>query len=107
MSREELEIQFKRRDFIILQRGSLELAERKGREVGRQEGMEKAREDVARNLLDILDDATIAARTGLSPAQVSQLRSMESSERGSLRPTTRPGQASGPFAQSPPATAPD
>lgn len=83
MSREELEIQFKRRDFIILQRGSLELAERKGRETGRQEGrevglqegMEKAREDVARNLLDILDDATIAAKTGLSPAQVSQLRS--------------------------------
>ncbi len=71
MSREELEIQFKRRDFIILQRGSLDLAERKGHEAGQKE----AREEVARNLLDILDDATIAARTGLSPAQVGQLRS--------------------------------
>ena len=40
MSREELEIQFKRRDFIILQRGSLTLAETKGREEGREEGIE-------------------------------------------------------------------
>jgi predicted transposase/invertase (TIGR01784 family) len=39
MSREELEIQFKRRDFIILQRGSLMLAESKGREEGREEGI--------------------------------------------------------------------
>jgi predicted transposase/invertase (TIGR01784 family) len=82
MSREELEIQFKRRDFIILQRGSLILAEtkghEKGREEGRQEGLEEGREEgvqqVARNLLDILDDATIAKKTGLSTAQVAQLR---------------------------------
>ncbi|MDP4027445.1 MAG: transposase, partial [Gallionella sp.] len=74
MTREELEIQFKRRDFIILQRGSLALAEAKGREAGREEGMEKGREEIARNLLDILDDATIAAKTGLSEAQVGLLR---------------------------------
>lgn len=41
MSREELEIQFKRRDFIILQRGSLVLAESRGREIGREEGREE------------------------------------------------------------------
>lgn len=40
MSRDELEIQFKRRDFIMLQRGSLLLAESKGREAGREEGIE-------------------------------------------------------------------
>lgn len=78
MSREELEIQFKRRDFIILQRGSLTLAETKGLEKGREEGIEigieKGREEVARNLLDILDDVTIAAKTGLSAAQVKLLR---------------------------------
>ena len=34
MSPEELGIQFKRHDFIILQRGSQALAERKGKEVG-------------------------------------------------------------------------
>lgn len=70
MSAEELEIQFKRRDFIILQRGSLALAEARGMEKGR----EKGREEVARNLLDILDDATIAAKTGMSAAQVKLLR---------------------------------
>jgi predicted transposase/invertase (TIGR01784 family) len=66
MSAAELEIQFKRRDFIILQRGSLALAEEKG--------MEKGVEKVARNLLDILDDAMIAAKTGLSVAQAKLLR---------------------------------
>ncbi|MDD4929804.1 MAG: Rpn family recombination-promoting nuclease/putative transposase [Gallionella sp.] len=70
MTREELEIQFKRRDFIIMQRGSLMLAETRGME----KGMEKAREEVARKLLDILDDATIADKTGLSVDQVRQLR---------------------------------
>jgi predicted transposase/invertase (TIGR01784 family) len=45
MSREELEIQFKRRDFIILQRGSLALAESKGREEGLQEGRQEGREE--------------------------------------------------------------
>ena len=70
MSADELEIQFKRRDFIILQRGSLALAESRGVQKGREEG----REEVACNLLDILDDATIAAKTGLSVAQVKVLR---------------------------------
>ncbi|MDD4929891.1 MAG: PD-(D/E)XK nuclease family transposase [Gallionella sp.] len=41
MSREELEIQFKRRDFIILQRGSLILAESKGFEKGIEIGIEQ------------------------------------------------------------------
>jgi hypothetical protein len=39
MSREELEIQFKRRDFIILQRGSLALAETRGRQAGLEAGL--------------------------------------------------------------------
>jgi len=98
MSREELEIQFKRRDFIILQRGSLTLAESKGLEKGLEQvreqgleqgreqvleqgrkqgieiGLEKSREEIARKLLDILDDATIASKTGLSVTQVQLLR---------------------------------
>jgi predicted transposase/invertase (TIGR01784 family) len=94
MSREELEIQFKRRDFIILQRGSLELAESQGLKKGLEKGFEKgvregieqgieqgvekglemARIEVARNLLDILDDTIIARKTGLSEEQVKQLR---------------------------------
>jgi predicted transposase/invertase (TIGR01784 family) len=82
MSAEELEIQFKRRDFIILQRGSLALAEkqgmerglRRGLEQGLEQGLQKGREEVARNLLDVLDDATIASKTGLSVDQVKLLR---------------------------------
>ena len=98
MSAEELEIQFKRRDFIILQRNSITMAAKKGREEGREEGIEVGMEkgievgmekgievgmekgaqakalEVARNLLDILDDATIAAKTGLNEAQIKQLR---------------------------------
>jgi hypothetical protein len=39
MSAKELQIQFKRRDFIILQRGSLALAEKQGREKdGKKDG---------------------------------------------------------------------
>ena len=82
LSREELEIQFKRRDFIILQRGSLALAEKQGMEKGMEKGIEKGIEigaqskilELACNLLDVLDDATIARKTGLTAAQVQQLR---------------------------------
>ena len=74
MSAEELDIQFKRRDFIILQRNSVTMAENKGIEVGMKKGREAEREEIARKLLDILDDATIAAKTGLNEAQIKQLR---------------------------------
>ena len=74
MSPEELEIQFKRRDFIILQRGSLALAEKKGIEIGIEKGAQERSLEIARNLLDILDDATIAAKTGLTETQIKQLR---------------------------------
>ncbi|MDP2752673.1 MAG: Rpn family recombination-promoting nuclease/putative transposase [Rhodocyclaceae bacterium] len=42
MTPEELEIQFKRHDFIILQRGSLELAEEQGMKRGIEQGMQAA-----------------------------------------------------------------
>ena len=78
LSREELEIQFKRRDFIILQRGSLALAEKQGMEKGMEKGIEIGAQskilELACNLLDVLDDATIARKTGLTAAQVQQLR---------------------------------
>lgn len=74
MTPEELELQFKRRDFIILQRKSIEMAEKKGRDAGREEGAQAKALEVARNLPDVLDDATIAAKTGLNAAQVKQLR---------------------------------
>jgi predicted transposase/invertase (TIGR01784 family) len=51
-------------------KGITETAHEEGREEGRKEG----REEIARNLLDILDNATITQKTGLSEAQVELLR---------------------------------
>jgi predicted transposase/invertase (TIGR01784 family) len=48
---EEQEAQWKRKDFIMLQKGSIELAEKKGRVEGREEGREEGKVEVARRLL--------------------------------------------------------
>ena len=47
-----------------------------GRIEGHEEGRMKEREYLARNLLDILDDNTIAQKTGLSKTQVKLLRQL-------------------------------
>jgi hypothetical protein len=51
LSREEMEMQHKRHDFIRLQKGSLELAEKQGREQGMAQGENIGRQ---KSLLDIL-----------------------------------------------------
>ena len=71
LSPEELEQQERRHDFIRLQRG----AQAKAFEDGRAEGEARSRLAVARNLLTMLDDAAIAAVTGLSLETVARLRS--------------------------------
>jgi len=71
MSDEELQAQEKRYDFIRLQRGSIEKALQDGMEQGRQDMAKQ----IATSLLDILDDATIAAKTGLTIVEVAHLRS--------------------------------
>jgi predicted transposase/invertase (TIGR01784 family) len=82
MTREELEIQFKRRDFIILQRSSLVLAESKGLEkgieVGRKEGREEGRLEEQRKIIMALsargmDAEFIASTLNLSPDFVQQV----------------------------------
>lgn len=89
MSREELELQHRRHDFIWLQQGALALSEEKlaqAEEKGLAKGMEKGRAvgeqakafEIARNLLDVLDDATIASKTGLNLMQIAQLRTQSS-----------------------------
>ena len=74
--------QTKNRGNLILQRSSLALAEKKGLEKGLEQGLEQGmekgreqgiameREEIARKLLDVLDDATIARKTGLNIAQL-------------------------------------
>ena len=86
MSEEELQAQEKRHDFIRLQRGSIEKALHdgleQGRELGREEGLiqgiaqgkQAMARQIAISLLSVLDDATIAAKTGLSVAEVARLR---------------------------------
>ncbi|MEA2082883.1 MAG: hypothetical protein U9O82_01320, partial [Thermodesulfobacteriota bacterium] len=53
--------------------GKLEGRE-EGKEEGREEGREEERLHVAINLLDILDDTTIAGKTGLPLEEVEKLR---------------------------------
>ncbi|TAN50399.1 MAG: hypothetical protein EPN21_09045 [Methylococcaceae bacterium] len=74
MTVEELEAQERRHDFIRLQRGAQEKAHEDGWREGRKEGEIEARQDVARNLLSVLDDAAIAAATGLSLQETARLR---------------------------------
>ena len=70
----ELEDLERQEMFIYDQQGAIAL----GLEQGRQEGLEQGREEeklaIARNLLDRLDDETIAGTTGLSIEQVRELR---------------------------------
>ncbi|MBP7900888.1 MAG: hypothetical protein KAZ85_02715 [Gammaproteobacteria bacterium] len=44
------------------------------REEGKQEGEQAKALEIARNLLDLLDDATVAAKTGLSIEAIKLLR---------------------------------
>lgn len=96
LSKEELEIQEKREDFLFIQKSSIEKAKRealeegfeRGREEGIEEGIvvgiEKGREEgikleklnIAQNLLDILDNETIALKTGLSVEEIGGLRKL-------------------------------
>ena len=70
MSKEELEAQHKRKEFISVQRSSIELA----KEQGIEQGIEQEKINIAKNLLDVLDDKTIALKTGLSQDEIQKLR---------------------------------
>jgi hypothetical protein len=80
------EAERRRYDNYLLQRASdegvIESAEQKGekrgiekgRKAGLKAGAKRKALEIAKNLLGVLDDETIAAKTGLSAAQVKQLR---------------------------------
>ena len=46
----------------------------KGIEKGRKEGIEEGKLEIAKNLLDILDDETISLKTGLTIEKIKELR---------------------------------
>ena len=54
----------------------LNAAERKGIEKGKKEGRKEEKKAIARNLLDILDNETIALKTGLTISDVENLRKL-------------------------------
>jgi predicted transposase/invertase (TIGR01784 family) len=49
--------------------------EKVAREEGREEGREKEKVEIAKTLLDVLDDETISLKTGLTIEQVKKMRS--------------------------------
>ena len=71
---EEEEELDKREMFIHDQRNAIVKALKQGIEQGRNEGALAEKQVIARNLLDVLDDATIAAKTGLPAEEVARLR---------------------------------
>ncbi len=74
LTKEELELQEKRYDYIRLQKGAIALAREQGLKEGEEKGEEKTKRKIAISLLDILDDQTIATKTGLSVKEVKKLR---------------------------------
>lgn len=66
---------YERRKESILERVSLiESAEQKGIEKGLKEGAKKEKFEIAKKLLDILDDETISTKIGLSLEEIKELR---------------------------------
>ncbi len=75
---EELDKLERREIYLQDWKGGISKAKREAREQGLQEGRQEGRQEqmleIAKNLLDILDDETISQRTGLSLDEVKKLR---------------------------------
>ena len=48
----------------------------KAKEEGREEGIKEEKINIAKNLLDVLDNETIASKTGLTIEEVNNLRNV-------------------------------
>ncbi len=78
LSREELEELNQREIYIHDQRNAIKKAVRQGREQGieqgREQGMREAQFEIAKRLLDVLDEETISRTTGLSLEEIQRLK---------------------------------
>ncbi len=78
LNREELEDLEKREIYIHDQRNAIKRAIRQGkeqgREEGREEGMREAKLEIAKQLLDVLDEELISQKTGLSLEDIQNLK---------------------------------
>ena len=70
----ELELYNLREKSLFDKISALSNAEEKGREQGLEEGKLLERINIAKNLLDLLDNETISLKTGLSVEEIEKLR---------------------------------
>jgi len=74
LTKEELELQYKRKEFISIQKLAIVKAKKEGKEEGLREGEKNKAIEIAKNLLDVLDDETISQKTGLSIEEIGKLK---------------------------------
>lgn len=75
MSEQELEEQWKRKEFIQIQKGAIEFAEKTGIEKGKKLGRKEGIKETAKKMLDIgVDIKLIIQVTGLSEVEIKSLR---------------------------------
>lgn len=74
LSKKELDLLEKRELFLHDSRNAILKARQEGRQEGFQEGDRQARIAIANQLLDLLDAKTISQRTGLTVAEIQQLK---------------------------------
>ena len=74
-NKEQREIYEMRSKILKDKISALNEAERKGIEQGIKKGIKQGKIEVAKNLLDVLDNETISIKTGLSIDEVESLRS--------------------------------
>ena len=81
LTKDELEAQHKRKEFISIQKLAIQKADvdgfNKGLEQGLEQGEKKKQLEIAKNLLDILDDKTISVKTGLEIETIKELREIK------------------------------
>ncbi|MDT8425220.1 MAG: Rpn family recombination-promoting nuclease/putative transposase [Methyloprofundus sp.] len=77
LGEEELELQHKKKDWIYIQKSSIELATKQGLKQGLEQGLEQGSKqekiNIAKKLIGLLDNKTIAEKTGLSLLEVESL----------------------------------
>ncbi len=74
LTKDELEAQHKRKEFISIQRLAILKAKNDGRKEGIEKGIEQGALNIAKNLLDVLDNETISLKTGLPVTIIKNLR---------------------------------
>jgi len=73
-SKNELEAQHKRKEFISIQKLAILKADEEGFQKGLEKGLEQKSIEIAKNLLDILDNHTISLKAGLTLEVIEALR---------------------------------